>query len=381
MKKSNWITLASRWAESNKDAVPSEGAGLVTFLDEFPKQVISHCRKRTVSKFSGKRVSYTVEDLELEFDTSANSNNNDTVAYKEINSLKKAVRWIRGNTNGSLQVKKVARAAYLRRLNQNTPQSQFQQNYETARSYVNACAVEIVPEVLRKGIASRAAAYYGSAFRGQMAMPGNYIFDPNSSWHQSETNRLIEEYVARSYSSFCYQYGNYLQFINSSRSLQDDVIAQMVDMAYSLSENPKSLEDELVYQYRLGAYMDYLKKVMPNALCDDFCLGTIVKPQYQQALAERIAKLCMLACQKLGIEVMEWSDREHLKTAIHHYNDLISAEKGIKWLPGFTQPDVCLRKALITVKVGEAFDECCRATEQNILTLTAAINQMKKKKP
>lgn len=374
------ITRASKLKTDNGDIGQTQESGLEVFLDEFPKQVISHCRQRKVSKFSGKRVTYTVEDLTLKFDTADNSSN-DTVAYQEISSLEKAMRWIRGNTNGSLQVKKVARAAYLGRLNQNTSKSEFQRDYETVRAYVNACAVEFSPEVLQKEIASRAAAYYGSAFHGQMAMPGCYISDPNSNWWKSEMNRLIEEYVSRSYSSFYYQYKNYLEFINSSRGTQDDIIALIVSMAYSLSDNPKSLEDETGYQNSLAVYMKYLRDVMPCALEGNWNLGSLVNREQQQVLAKCIAELCMQSFQKLGIEAKEWADAEILKTAISRYNSVVFPSEGPKMPPGITQYDVFLRKALITIKVGEAFDECCRTTEQNILTLTAAIKEMKQKKP
>lgn len=372
------ITRASKLKADNGDVGQTQESGLEAFLDEFPKQVISHCRKRTVSKFSGKRVTYTVEDMALKFDTAENSSN-DTVAYKGINSLEKAMRWIRGNTNGSLQVKKVARAVYLCRLNQNTPKSKFQQDYETARSYVNAYTVEISPEELRQKIASRTAAYYGSAFRGAIAIPGYYINDQNETWKQSEMDRLIEEYVVRAYGLFYYQYKNYLEFINGSRSDQEDFAAQMSVLAHFAWDNPGVQEYEQACKHRLQKYMNYLKVVMPKALSNDFSIGTQVNEEHKQQLAEQIVDLGMQTFSKLEIDAMSWMNAQDIELAIDHYNNEVSSIAGKVFPPGFGRHGVILQKALITLKVGEALDECCQTTEQNILTLTAAIKEMKQK--
>ena len=372
------IAVASMCASTKPDNHQEKKEGLLDFLNAFPKEVISKCRKRTVASGSKKRVEYTVDNLLLSFSNQIDASD-EAETDNKIVTLKEIFRKIRGNVKESLNLKKRTRKAYYCRLNEKTIKGQFQKKYDEVLTYVSACTAEFSEEELRKKIASRAAAYYSSAFRGQLAPPGCYLSDEDASWSRSEVNRLIEEHVSRHYSNFYYYFSNYLSFINQSMGEQDDIIAFLNDMVRLLWDDSKKLEDKDAYQARLDDYMKYLQYVMPEALRDNFIPGTQIPCNEEQALAERIVELSRMTFHKLGLEAASWMDVDILKEVFRAYNGSLHQGEKTKLFPGYARHDVILKKALITIKVGEAYDHCCLETERYILALTNAIKEMKDK--
>lgn len=370
------IAVASMCAAANPDSHQEKKEGLLDFLNTFPKEIISKCRKRTVASGSKRRVEYTVDNLLLSFSNQSDAND-EAEAGNNIVSLKTVFTKIRGNVKELLCLKKRTRKAYYCWLNEKTQKSQFQLDYEGALTYINACSAEFSQEELRKTIASRASAYYGSAFRGQLAMPGQFLSDAVDSLSKSEVNRLIEEYVLLYYSNFHSAFKSYLDFINQSMDERDEMIAYLTDMARSLWDNYKIFEDIDEYQLRLNEYIKYLEPVMPEALRGIFILGDVIQSQDEQTLAEQIIEMCGAVLQKLGLEPAVWMDIDLLKKAFRAYNGSLFRGEKIKVFPGYGPYDVILKKALITIKVGEAIDYCCLETEKNIMVLTSAIKEIK----
>ena len=94
-------------------------------------------------------------------------------------------------------------------------------------------------------------------------------------------------------------------------------------------------------------------------------------------LAEEIVKLCQNAVKKLDIIPPVWLNKERLGNAIYRYNTILSEKKGWINFPGFLEYDVNLRQALIICKFEEAFDDCCRNVEEQVLSLTTVMRDMK----
>lgn len=285
---------------------------------------------------------------------------------------------MRGNIRGSLKLKKAARAVYLRGLIKKSEKSKFQKDYEKTLAYVNACTVVISQEQLKKEIASRAVAYFGSAFRGEFAVPGYYMPYSDGSWPNNEVHQLIEERVLWHYNNFCAQYGNYLAFINRSLRGKDNGIAMMVAMSEILWDDQKALEQEDVRKVLRDQYVQLLSWCLPAKLKGKFEPGLPVTNDQLQSLSEEIVELSKNAFRELELEPFRWADVDIFNKVLMKYNAVLYSQQQVQLPPGFEEYDVMLRQALITIKVGEALEYCCQDTEQQIVAMTTAIREMKK---
>lgn len=375
----NQIALASRWDIIHTSNGYSSKTDFKQFLTEFPKSVISKCRERIVQPGSKKRVAYKVDNMPLRIAENDSGSGDTEEDYSFISSLKDAFVRIRGNIQGSLKVKKAAREVYLRAINKKAEKSDFQIQYENTLAYVNACTVEIDPERLKREIASRAAAYFGSAFRGELAPSGFYLPYSDGSWPNNEVHQLIQERVLWHYNIFFGQYGNFLGFINKSLRGKDNGIAMLIAMAEILWDDQKALEKEDVRKVLRDQYMQSLSWSLPKKLEGKFVPGLPVTDDQCQSLAEEIVELSKNTFQELEIEPFRWVDVDTIERVLMKYNAVLYSQQPVQLPPGYEEYDVMLRQALITIKVGEAFEFCCQDTEQHIVALTTAIKEMKKK--
>lgn len=375
----NQIALASRWDIIHTSNGYSSKTDFKQFLTEFPKSVISKCRERIVLPGSKARAAYKVDNMPLRISENDSGSADIEEDYSSISSLKDAFVRIRGNIGGSLKVKKAAREVYLRSINKKAEKSDFQIQYENTLAYVNACTVEIDPERLKKEIASRAAAYFGSAFRGELAPSGFYLPYSDGSWPNNEVHQLIQERVLWHYNNFFGQYGNYLGFINKSLRGKDNGIAMLIAMAEILWDDQKALEKEDVRKVLRDQYMQSLSWSLPKKLEGKFVPGLPVTDDQCQSLAEEIVELSKNTFQELEIEPFRWVDVDTIERVLMKYNAVLYSQQPVQLPPGYEEYDVMLRQALITIKVGEAFEFCCQDTEQHIVALTTAIKEMKKK--
>lgn len=374
----NQIALASRWDTYNSSAEHASKTDLKQFLTEFPKKVISKCRDRIVKSGSKALVAYKVENMPLHVEGNDADGGETEEEYRSISSLKDACVRLRGNIRGSLKLKKAARAVYLRGLIKKAEKSKFQKNYEKTLAYVNAYMVEISQEQLKKEIASRAVAYFGSAFRGEFSVPGYYMPYSDGSWPNNEVHQLIEERVLWHYNNFCAQYGNYLIFINKSLRGKDNGIAMMVAISEILWDDQEALEKEDVRKVLRDQYVQLLSWCLPEKLKGKFVPGLPVTNDQLQSLAEEIVELSKNAFRQLDLEPFRWADVAIFIKVLMKYNTVLCSQQQVQFPPGFEEYDVMLRQALITIKVGEALEYCCQDTEQQIVAMTTAIREMKK---
>ena len=375
----NQIALASRWDIIHTSNGYSSKTDFKQFLTEFPKSVISKCRERIVLPGSKAHAAYKVDNMPLRISENDSGSADTEEDYSSISSLKDAFVRIRGNIGGSLKVKKAAREVYLRSINKKAEKSDFQIQYENTLAYVNACTVEIDPERLKKEIASRAAVYFGSAFRGELAPSGFYLPYSDGSWPNNEVHQLIQERVLWHYNNFFGQYGNYLGFINKSLRGKDNGIAMLIAMAEILWDDQKALEKEDVRKVLRDQYVQLLLRCLPEKLKGKFVPGLPVTNDQLQSLAEEIVELSKNAFRQLDLEPFRWADVDIFNKVLMKYNAVLYSQQPVQLPPGYEEYDVMLRQALITIKVGEAFEFCCQDTEQHIVALTTAIKEMKKK--
>lgn len=375
----NDIVTASRYQKMNTEVSESQDKSFEHFLYEFPKSVISKCREPKVIGDTTKKVVFVIEDIPLSSSIKIAWNRKGKEKQYVVSTMQEVFRRICGNAKGSLIIKNGARNDYRRRLNQKTGKNQFQTRYEYSLSYLNACEEETNPETLRQQIATRAAEYFGAAFRGENALPGQFRLNHDGTFPQGEVNGMIESLVLSHYNYFCASLGDCLGFITDTLS-ETNIMFNWYKNHYRLyQQDEKYNENEDLYQRELAMYLDHLRRIMPEKLKDKFIVGQRIDEDQENALAELLVKLCEDAANKLGVETLNWANLAKMRDAIARYNVVLSATKGELNYPGFLKQDVYLRQALITCKVGEAIEFSCQDVETYIISLTTTMKAIKNK--
>lgn len=153
----------------------------------------------------------------------------------------------------------------------------------------------------------------------------------------------------------------------------------LIAMAEILWDDQKALEKEDVRKVLRDQYMQSLSWSLPKKLEGKFVPGLPVTDDQCQSLAEEIVELSKNTFHELEIEPFRWVDVDTIERVLMKYNAVLCSQQPVQLPPGYEEYDVMLRQALITIKVGEAFEFCCQDTEQHIVALTTAIKEMKKK--
>ena len=376
----NEIVTATRYQKMNAEVSKSQEKSFGQFLFEFPKSVISQYRKPKVIGQTTKKVVFVTDDIPLSSSIKIIWSSKGKEKQYVVSSMKEVFRKICGNAKGSQIIKNEARKDYFHKLNQKAVKSQFQMNYEYSLSYLNACAEETNLEVLRLQIATRAAAYFGAAFRGENAMPGQFRLNYDGTFPQGEVNGMIESLLLSHYNQFCSFFGDCLGFITDTLS-ETNIMFNWYKNHYRLyQQDEKYNENEDLYQRELAMYLDHLRRIMPEKLKDKFIVGQRIDEDQENALAQLLVKLCEDAASKLGVETLSWANLAKMRDAIARYNVVLSATKGEMNYPGFLKQDVYLRQALITCKVGEAIEFSCQDVETYIISLTTTMKAIKNKR-
>lgn len=371
----NQIVLASQYRKWN--GFDFQKKGMRHFLSEFPKSVISRSRNRVVGKTKEARISYQLDNCPLSQEIKITKRSKKSAGTTTVSYMEDAFRKICGNAKDSQTIKKVARGDYLQRLNLESEKSGFQRGFEFVLEYINTYAEGFDLEQLRHQIAIRAAVYFGAAFRGENPFPGHYRPDKNGTFPQGEVNGLIESMVSGYYNSFGGYRADWLMFISNSLHEVDRMTAWYKHHLILSGQDENYAENEELYQKELAMYLGHLREIMPGKLESRFIIGEKVLEDQMLLLAEEIVELCQNAVKKLDIIPPVWLNKERLGNAIYRYNTILSEKKGWINFPGFLEYDVNLRQALIICKFEEAFDDCCRNVEEQVLSLTTVMRDMK----